>query len=184
MALFLYKLFNTLKQMLTQNQKQILELQKNITKLAERKERYMYLGLMSEYQTQPDIINQKLDYTKLNPAQHFLFKRVLHGLNIYSLEERNKLHWDKKRRIKKVWQRGQREVNAWKQIICNKNANKLFEVFHNSSLAKQLFSYPIDNVDYEYVNTLSFKEIGIRYEDLILFYMNKGLLPKNFLAVK
>ena len=95
MALFLYKLFNTLKQMLTQNQKQILELQKNITKLAKREERYMYLGLMSEYQTQPDIINQKLDYTKLNPAQHFLFKRVLHGLNIYSLEERNKLHWDK-----------------------------------------------------------------------------------------
>jgi len=170
--------------MLTENQKQTLRLQKNITKLAKREERYMYLGLLSEYQLQPDIINQKLDYTKLNPAQHFLFKRVLHGLNVYSTEEIQKLHWDKKRRIKKVWQRGQREVNAWKQVICNKNANKLFTVFHNSSLAKQLFSYPIDDVDYEYTNTLSFKEIGIRYEDLILFYMNKGLLPKNFLTVK
>ena len=170
--------------MLTQEQKQTLKLQANVDELAQREERYMYLGLLSEYQLQPEIIAQKLVYTKLNPKQHFLFKRVLHGLNVYSLEDRNNLHWDKQRRIKKVWRRGQREVNAWKQVICNKYAQSIFKLFHNSKESQFLANYPINEVDMEYTNTLSFKQLGLEYEDLILFYMQKGLLPRNFLTIK
>ena len=170
--------------MLTQEQKKILEIERNIKLLEQRRERYEYLGILSEYQTQPENLIQRLDYTKLNPTQHFMFKRVLHGLNVYSVEELNKLHWDKKRRIKKVWQRGQREVNAWKQVICNKFAQNIFSMFSGTTLADQLNALPVDDVDHDYVNTLSFKDLGINYEDLILFYMKKGLLPKNFLSLK
>jgi hypothetical protein len=170
--------------MLTQQQKQILETEKNIRLLQIRKERYEYLGILDEYQTQSKAVVQRLDYTKLNPTQHFMFKRVLHGLNVYKPEEVTKLHWDKKRRIKKVWQRGQREVNAWKQILCNKKAQQIFSIFSGTTLADQLNALPVDDVDYDYVNTLSFKDLGISYEDLILFYMKKGLLPKNFLTIK
>jgi len=170
--------------MLTQNQKQILELQDNINKLALREERYMYLGLLSEYQLQPEAIIQKLEYSKLNPKQHFLFKRVLHGLNMYTNEEQQSLHWDKKRRIKKVWKRGQEEVNAWKQVLCNKSAQKIFSLFTNTRAGKLLNSLSIDEIDHSYTNTMSLKELGIKYEDLILFYMSKGLLPRNFLSVK
>ena len=170
--------------MLTQEQKQTLELQNNIAILQARESRYMYLGLLSEYQLQPEIIAQKLVYTKLNPQQHFLFKRVLHGLNIYKPEEQSNLHWDKKRRVKKVWQRGQREVNAWKQVICNKYAAKILSNFTNTGAGKYLNSIPVDEIDHEYINTMSLKDLGIKYEDLILFYMNKGLLPRNFLSLK
>lgn len=170
--------------MLTQQQKQILETEKNIRLLQIRKERYEYLGILDEYQTQSKAVVQRLDYTKLNPTQHFMFKRVLHGLNVYKPEEVTKLHWDKKRRIKKVWQRGQREVNAWKQILCNKYAQQIFSIFSGTTLADQLNALPVDDVDHDYVNTLSFKDLGISYEDLILFYMKKGLLPKNFLTIK
>jgi hypothetical protein len=170
--------------MLTQDQKQILRLQDNIATLAAREERYMYLGLLSEYQLQPELIIQKLEYTKLNPAQHFLFKRVLHGLNMYTPEEQASLHWDKKRRIKKVWQRGQQEVNAWKQILCNKYAQKIFSFFNNTETGQFLNSLPVDEIDPSYTNTMSLKDLGIKYEDLILFYMSKGLLPRNFLLVK
>lgn len=155
-----------------------------MAELAKREERYMYLGLLSEYQLQPEVIAQKLVYTKLNPKQHFLFKRVLHGLNVYSPEERANLHWDKKRRIKKVWKRGQREVNAWKQVICNRYVQNIFKLFHNSKDAQYLANYPVDDIDQDYTNTMSFKELGVEYEDLILFYMNKGLLPRNFLTLK
>lgn len=170
--------------MLTQEQQQTLETEKNIRLLQQRRERYEYLGILNEYQTQPENLIQKLDYTKLNPAQHFMFKRVLHGLNVYTPEDVNKLHWDKKRRIKKVWLRGQREVNAWKQVLCNKQAQVIFSMFKRGTLAEQLNALSVDDVDYDYVNTLTFKDLGIKYEDLILFYMKKSLLPKNFLSVK
>lgn len=170
--------------MLTQEQQQILETEKNIRLLQQRIERYEYLGILNEYQTQSENLIQRLDYTKLNPTQHFMFKRVLHGLNVYAPEELNKLHWDKKRRIKKVWQRGQREVNAWKQVICNKAAQNIFSIFSGTKLADQLNALPVDDVDHNYTNTMSFKDLGISYEDLILFYMKKGLLPKNFLSLK
>lgn len=170
--------------MLSQEQKQILKLQKNIASLQARESRYMYLGLLSEYQLQPEIIAQKLVYTRLNPQQHFLFKRVLHGLNVYKPEEQAELHWDKKRRIKKVWQRGQREVNAWKQIICNKGAASILGKFTNTDAGRYINSFSVYEIDHSYRNTMSLKELGIKYEDLILFYMNKGLLPKNFLSLK
>ena len=170
--------------MLTQEQKQTLELQKNIAILSQREERYMYLGILPEYQQHPEAIIQKLAYTKLNPKQHFLFKRVLHGLNVYKPEEISKLHWDKKRRIKKVWQRGQREVNAWKQVISAKKVNSIFSIFTNTQFGRDLCSIPVDEVDPTYTNKLSLKDLGLTYEDLILFYMSKGLLPKNFLTIK
>lgn len=170
--------------MLSNEQKQILKLEQQIAELQARKERYEYLGILSEYQTQPELIAQRLDYTKLNPTQHFLFKRVLHGLNVYTPEQVSKLHWDKKRRIKKVWQRGQREVNAWKQVITAKKAMTIFSIFNSTEFGRQLNSIPAEEVDPTYINKISFKDLDITYEDLILFYMKKGLLPKNFLTVK
>ena len=170
--------------MFTNEQKKILKLEKQITELQNRKERYEYLGILSEYQIQPELIAQRLNYRKLNPKQHFLFKRVLHGLNVYSPEEQAKLHWDKKRRIKKVWQRGQREVNAWKQVITAKKVQTIFNIFTNTKFGKDINSIPVDEIDPTYINTVSLKDLNIKYEDLILFYMKKGLLPKNFLTVK
>ena len=75
----------------------------------------MYYGIYEAYCANKLNI-QSLEYTKLNPKQHFMFKRVLHGLNVYSKEEVSKMHWDKKRRIRKVWQRGQNTINEWKQF--------------------------------------------------------------------
>ena len=71
--------------------------------LSKRIERYQYLGLLSEYQLHPFLKVNSFQYTKLNKYQHFLFKRVLHGLKVYTPEEVNKLHWDKKRRITRCW---------------------------------------------------------------------------------
>ena len=172
--------------MLKSEQMDFLQKQKAIQTLSQREERYNYLGLLSEYQTQSELIIQKLDYTKLNPQQHFLFKRVLHGLNVYTAEELEELHWDKKRRIKKVWQRAQTEVNAWKQMICAKIANEVLIKFvpHSRSITAEILAVPVTESDPKEKNTFSFKELGINYEDVILFYMSKGLLPKNFLLLK
>tara|TARA_R100000935_G_scaffold11163_2_gene22346 strand:+ start:14138 stop:14659 length:522 start_codon:yes stop_codon:yes gene_type:complete len=171
--------------MLSQEQISKINLQKQEDLLAKRNERYQYYGLLSEYQTHPESLINSLNYTKLNPYQHFLFKRVLHGLKVYKPEEVRVLHWDKKRRITKVWKRSQREINVWKQTICNKKINAyLSKTFQHSATALYIANIPADEVLDDYTNTMSFKELGITYEDVIIKFMALGLLPKNYLTIK
>lgn len=171
--------------MLSLEQKKLLQKQKAVSILQNREERYMYYGILQEYQLNKHVI-QKLEYSKFNPTQHFMFKRVLHGLNVYSKEEITSMHWDKKRRIKKVWRRGQNAINQWKQIISNKKLHIFLNVTfgERSSLVKEILDVPVTEVDDSYINKASLKDLGITYEDLILRFMSIGLLPKNFLTVK
>jgi len=171
--------------MLSLEQKELLQKQKAVSILQNREERYMYYGILQEYQLNKHVI-QKLEYSKLNPTQHFMFKRVLHGLNVYSKEEITSMHWDKKRRIKKVWKRGQNAINQWKQIISNKKLHSFLKITfgERSSIVRELLNVPVTEVDDSYINKASLKDLGITYEDLILRFMSIGLLPKNFLIVK
>jgi len=152
-------------------------------KLQHRKERYQYYGILEEYQLHPPSIVNSLDYSKLNPYQHFLFKRVLHGLKVYKPEEVKKLHWDKRRRITKVWKRAQREINAWKQTICNKRINAYLSKTFKSKIIDYIVSIPAEEVLDDYHNTMTFKDLGITYEDVILKFMSLGLLPRNFFTL-
>ena len=56
--------------------------------------RYEYLGLLSEYQIVSGKLVQKIIYTELNTQQLHLYKRVLHGLNAFTSEELEKMHWE------------------------------------------------------------------------------------------
>jgi hypothetical protein len=170
--------------MLSQEQLTQLQTDESVRLISLRESRYQYYGLLEEYQLHPPSIINNLSYSKLNSYQHFLFKRVLHGLNVYTKEEIETLHWDKKRRISKVWRRSQREINAWKQIICNKRVNDFFRATFHGPTAEYIISVPEDEVMEDYNNTLSLKDLGITYEDVILRFMSKGLLPKNFFTLK
>jgi|TARA_B110000879_G_C11173959_1_gene515009 hypothetical protein len=170
--------------MLSNEQISQLNLNEQELNLSKRIERYQYLGLYAEYQLHPPSIINSFEYIKLNPYQHFLFKRVLHGLNVYKPEEVTKLHWDKKRRITKVWKRGQREINAWKQTLCNKRINAyLKKTFPHSPLALFIANIPAEETLDDYQNKMTFKDLGINYEDLILKFMSAGLLPNNFFTI-
>lgn len=161
------------------NEKQLAEI-----KLKLREERYMYLGILSEYQTISKNLAQPIDYSKLNPYQHFLFKRILHGFKMYKREELNKMHKDKKRRISKVWKRGQDVLNHWKQEICNKESNKIFSIFVNSPGAMYVANMDPKDTDSNYNNRMSLRDLEITYEDVIIKFISVGLLPKNFFNLK
>ncbi len=169
--------------MLSQEQKKQIKLNRQIESINKRKERYEYYGLLEQYQLYPDKFNT-VNYKKLNPEQHFLFKRVLHGLKVYKPEEVKKLHWDKRKRITKVWKRSQREINAWKQTISNKRINAYLRKTFKGESVDALLAIPATDVMDDYTNKLSLKDLGISYEDLIIFFMSKGLLPKNFLTIE
>ena len=170
--------------MLTQNQITKLKQEESKSLLSQRLQRYHYYGILEEYQLHPASIINSFEYKKLNPYQHFLFKRVLHGLNVYTKDEVAKLHWDKKRRISKVWKRSQREINSWKQTITNKRVNGFFARTFTGPAMEFIISVPCDEILEDYHNKLTFKELNIDYEDVILLFMSKGLLPKNYLTLK
>ena len=161
------------------NETQLKEL-----RLRLREERYMYLGMLSEYQTITKNLIQPIDYSKLNQHQHFLFKRVLHGFNMYKKEELDKMHRDKKKRISKVWKRAQSILNCWKQEICNREANKIFAIFTSSKDAMKLATMDPKDTDPTYINKMTLKDLKITYEDVIVKFIAEGLLPKNFLHLK
>ena len=156
--------------------------QTQLVKLKQQREieRYTYLGMLSDYQTVSNKLIQEIVYTQLNTQQVFLFKRVLHGLNAYKSDELESMHWDKKRRVKRVWLKAQRVINRFKQTIANKRSNEIFKLFNSSKLAKQMMSVPVEEVDDQFINRMTLKELGIKYEDLIIKFYNEGLLPRNY----
>jgi len=177
-------IIKTKKHMLSSEQLLTLKQQQSQSLLSKQLQRYHYLGVLEEYQLHPTSLTNSFRYTKLNSYQHFLFKRVLHGLNVYTKEEVEKLHWDKKRRISKVWKRSQREINAWKQMICNKKVNDYFKRTFKGPTVEFILSIPATETLDDYQNKMTFKDLNIEYEDVILLFMSKGLLPKNYLTLK
>tara|TARA_R110002012_G_scaffold236249_1_gene409968 strand:+ start:3433 stop:3906 length:474 start_codon:yes stop_codon:yes gene_type:complete len=136
------------------------------------------LGILDNYNKYENV-----NYSKLNPKQHFLFKRVLHGLKLYKKEEINKMHWDKKRRIIKVWKRSQHVINKWKQRLCHNKANAIFAIFTHSKSAKELIAVPFEYMP-DFKNKMSLKDCGIEYEHLIIKFIEEGLLPGNYFNIK
>ena len=169
--------------MLTQEQYKKLE--PNLKELEEKRQiaRYSYLGILSEYQLFVQVPKQQIIYTKLNPQQHFLFKRVLHGLKMYKQSQIEQMHWDKKRRITKVWKRAQHVINEWKQLISYKQIQPIFRIFAKSELGREIYEMPFEYLP-DYKNKMTLQELGLNYEDLILKFMGVGLLPKNYLSLK
>jgi len=127
--------------------------------------------------------DRSIVYQKLNPRQHFMFKRVLHGLKLYTKDEIDNMHWDKKRRIIKVWKRSQDVINRWKQKLCYNDSQKIFAIFKNSKLGKAFYDQPFYYMS-DYQNKLTLKELGIQYEHLIVKFIEEGLLPTKFFDVK
>ena len=159
--------------MLNKEQIQKIDRERRLNKLE-------YLGILNDYQTIRKGLVQTVVYSELSQHQHFLFKRVLHGLNVYKPEELEKMHWDKKRRVKRVWRRAQNVINSWKQMICNKRSNEIFSIFTNSKLAKHIVNTPVNETDHKFINDMKLKTLGITYEDLIIKFISEGLLPRNY----
>ena len=147
----------------------------SISKLYQ-KQKYQYFGVLIEYQKYG-----AFEYKKLNPKQHFLFKRVLHGLKIYKPDEITKLNYSKKKRIIKVWKKGQETINYWKQELCDNLAKDFFKLFGDDG--KYFVSVEFEYLE-NYKNEITFKDLGIDYNILILKFMKEGLLPPNFFKIK
>lgn len=143
-----------------------------------------YKGIMKDFQqlgsTFKNVKYATFEQDPYSPKQNLHFKRVMYGLNVFTKEELDKMHWSKKKRIKKVNQRAQKEINLLKQERCITLSNTLFQsLFTDATLTHQLveeFSTPSPKV----FNTLSLKDLKIGKEEIIKRLIDKGILPSNF----
>lgn len=143
-----------------------------------------YNGKNEKYQ-----INNSKNYNnlyqnfKLNSYQKFLYKRALYGINIYKKEHLETMHFDKIKRIKKVNKRCQKILNLYKQEKVNKKCNLFTKIFYKSNLCKELFGISKINIDENYKNTLSFKELKISKIEIINLLIKEKILPFNFYQI-
>lgn len=160
----------------------------NIKKLNNRKQKFTYVGSLEEFQLYGSNFKGKAysryERDPYNKYQNFLYKRAMFGLKMYTPEEIKDMHWQKKKRIKKVHKRTQNILNIWKQQIVIAKTNTLFQfMFPKSILAQKLIELGSET-DSEYKNNLSFKELKISKEDIVFKLQGEGILPHDFLKLK
>lgn len=126
---------------------------------------------------------QEFEKDKYSPYQNYLYKRALYGLDSLSVEELNTMCSKKRSRIVNVYNRGQLVVNKYKHQITKKLTDKLLtSLFPNSSLISELCGY--DDIDNNYKNTLTFKDLSIEKDMIVDLFITEGILPKNFLSLE
>jgi len=123
-----------------------------------------------------------VNYEKLTKVQTELYKRCLMGMDYYDKESAYSMNSSKKLKIVKKQKDVQRLMNTWKQELTNKITNSwLTALFPKSNEIKMLAANVFTSESF--VNTLSFKELGIKKTDVITKLMAENFLPKNFASL-
>jgi len=137
---------------------------------------------IKDYITKP-VKYQDFEQDKYSSYQNYLYKRALYGIDSLSVNELNSMCSKKKSRILNVYNRAQLVVNNYKHRVTKQLTDKLLlSLFPNSSLISELNSY--EDVDANYKNTLTFKDLCIHKDQLVELFMLEGILPKNFLSLE
>jgi hypothetical protein len=147
-----------------------------------RKQEFEYKGNLAEYQTVAKNLYVKYEQDKFTAYQNYLYKRALYGLNGMTQEELAKTCEKKKHRINKVYVKGQNVINLYKQKLTIGYTNILFKtLFPNSPITDYLLNDTDTDVNFK--NTLNFKDLNIKKDDIIRIFIESGVLPKNFMSL-
>jgi hypothetical protein len=147
-----------------------------------------YKGKLAEFQQLGSLINgeryMEYEADPFNSYQNFLYKRVVHGLNIYNQEEISVMPDKKRTRILKNHRKAQRVLNLYKQEVVNKLTNSFFQKYFPSSPITKALTGECNITDTEFVNTLDFKSLGITKDQIVDQLIKAKLLPANFHELK
>jgi hypothetical protein len=151
-------------------------------KLSKRKDRFEYTGKLEEYQLMPKKLTMEYEIDKYTSYQNYLYKRALYGLNALTQQELTTMCSKKKKRIERVYLRGQQVINLHKQKLTNQITNLLFNRLFPESPIAQFFTNNSETDD-KFKNTLNFKDLNITKDDIICIFIQEGVLPKNFMEI-
>ena len=150
--------------------------------MEKRKERFEYVGKLEEYQLTPRRTMVQYEVDQYSSYQNYLYKRALYGLSSITEQELATMCSKKKKRIERVYLKGQQVINLHKQKLTNNITNLLFErLFPQSPLTEFFLSNT--ETDEKFKNTLNFKDLNITKDDIIRIFIEEGVLPKNFMEI-
>lgn len=166
-----------------------------VEQIATRSEKFVSESLLNEYHIYGTrnvkhvrIVGELTKYSQVyerdpySQVQNFLYKRAMMGLKLYTPEEIESMHWQKRVRIQKVYKRTQQVLNLWKQELVNNWTNRLFKtLFPKSALITELVEGSF--IDPAFKNTISFDDLGITKEKIIAKLHNEGVLPSDFYSL-
>lgn len=118
---------------------------------------------------------------KLSPKQKDMYAKVVYGFKAYTKEELNSMSERAKINVTITYTKVQRILRNWKQDITFSNLDRfMLALFPNSPVVKAMCATTghIDDVSKE--DEISFKDLGIKQEQIIAKLMEVELLPKNF----
>jgi hypothetical protein len=150
--------------------------------MEKRKEKFEYVGKLEEYQLTPRRTMVQYEVDQYSSYQNYLYKRALYGLSSIPEQELVTMCSKKKKRIERVYLKGQQVINLHKQKLTNKITNLLFErLFPQSPLTAFFLSHT--DTDENFKNTLNFKDLNITKDEIIRIFIEEGVLPKNFMEI-
>jgi len=118
---------------------------------------------------------------KLNPKQKDLYSKLVYGFKAYTKEEIAVMSERKKMNITMTYTKTQRILRNWKQDLTFSFIDRLLvTLFPKSPVVKTMCSTTGHLNDVSKEDEISFKDLGIKQEQIVSKLMEFGLLPKNF----
>jgi hypothetical protein len=137
---------------------------------------------IKNYQLYAGKTYMQYEQDKYSIYQNYLYKRALYGLEALTQDQLESMCSKKKQRIINVYKRAQSVLNVYKQKVTVHYSNKFFvQFFPKSSITK--FLMEDTEIDEKFKNTLTFKDLNIKKDDIITIFIAEGVLPKNFLSL-
>ena len=143
------------------------------------------LNALSDYSKslKPQSTYMNYESDTYSEYQNYLYNRALKGLNYLPKEEVQTMCKKKRKRITNVYRRAQNIVNILKQRKTREFTNFVFNsLFPKAGITKFLIQNDLS--DEKFRNTLNFRDLNINKHEIISIFMEKGVLPKNFLSLK
>ena len=114
--------------------------------------------------------------------QNFLYRQAMYGLSAYNSKQVKTMNPEKKKFVIANQIKTQKILNTYKQKKTNEITNSIFKVlFPNSSFANDIIKH--SRIDRNFINRLSFKELGISKQDIIDKLIIFNILPEDFVKL-
>jgi hypothetical protein len=117
---------------------------------------------------------------EFNPLQRQLYCEVVYGVKNLKPKERTQMTEVQLGLIEERYTKAQRVINQLKNEIMSKYCDKIFKVFYNSPIAKEMLHYSQDPENENNENTMTFADLGINKYQIATRLIEHGVLPVNF----
>lgn len=127
-----------------------------------------------------DISYQETSVLEFNSIQKQLYTEVVYGIKNMKPKQRATLTDIQVGLIEERYEKAQRVINQLKNEVMNKYCDKIFNVFYNSPIAKEMLVYSQDPENENNENTMTFADLGINKYHIATRLIEHGILPVNF----